>query len=133
MKMKTTVSKDNGAYIDNGGGRVVTPIHVSTSGQGIDNDGVSQECENVVKCGEPCDTMSVKKTFTAVECGTNDGDENVNNGADNVTCVLGGGRCVTHNMKLVRSVTKKKMSCVNKLGKIAWNYRDVTSMPEQSY
>ena len=127
MKVKTNVSKDNGADIDNGGGRVVTPIPVSTSRQGIDI-GVSQECEDVEKSGEPCDTNSVKTTFTAVECGTKDGDETVDNGTDDVTCVLGGGRCVTHKMKLVRSVTKKKMSCVNKLGQIAWKYRDVTSM-----
>ena len=131
MKVKNNVNKNNGADIDNGGGgRVVTPIPVSTSIQGI-NNGVSQECKVEGNSEKSCAINSVKQTFTAAECGTdlNIRKENIFDAdTDSVACVFGGGRCVTHNIKLVRSVTKKKMSVVDKLGQIAWRYRDVTCM-----
>ena len=45
-----------------------------------------------------------------------------------MSCVLGSGRCATHNTKLVRNVRKKKYSCVGPGGTIEWRFRDVTSL-----
>ena len=48
---------------------------------------------------------------------------------ENVKCVLGSGRCGTHNAKLVRRVCVKKYSCIDPgTGKLVWKTRDVTSM-----
>ena len=48
---------------------------------------------------------------------------------ENVKCVLGSGRCGTHNAKLVRRVCVKKYSCIDPgTGKLVWRTRDVTSM-----
>ena len=41
-------------------------------------------------------------------------------------CVIGSGRCGQHNVKLVRSVTKKRMSNMNKDGTISWTMTEVT-------
>ena len=41
-------------------------------------------------------------------------------------CVIGSGMCGYHNVKLTRSVTKKKMSNINKDGTISWTMREVT-------
>ena len=41
-------------------------------------------------------------------------------------CVMGSGRCGTHNTKLVRRIVTKKMSCVDKLGGIVWRSGEVT-------
>ena len=43
-------------------------------------------------------------------------------------CVLGSGRCGSHNCKLVRSVALKKMSVVNKDGSLGWTRREVTTL-----
>ena len=44
-------------------------------------------------------------------------------------CVLGSGRCGTHNTKLVRRVCEKKYSCIDPVtGKVVWKTRDVTSL-----
>ena len=49
--------------------------------------------------------------------------------ADEMKCVLGSGRCGTHNTKLVRRVCKKKYSCIDPVtGKLVWRTRDVTSL-----
>ena len=40
--------------------------------------------------------------------------------------MIGSGRCGQHNVKLVRSITKKKMSNVNKDGTVSWQMREVT-------
>ena len=45
-----------------------------------------------------------------------------------MSCVMGSGRCATHNTKLVRNVKKKKYSCVGPGGNIEWRFRDVTSL-----
>ena len=43
-------------------------------------------------------------------------------------CVLGSGRCAFHNCRLVRVLSKKKMSVVDDCGNISWDRRDVTSL-----
>ena len=45
-----------------------------------------------------------------------------------VKCVFGSGRCMTHLVKLERTVKKKKYSVVNNTGSIGWKYRDVTCL-----
>ena len=56
-----------------------------------------------------------------------EGDDIVSH-VDRDTCVFGGGKCVTHNVKLKRSVKQKKMSVINKMGQVTWGYRDVTCL-----
>ena len=43
-------------------------------------------------------------------------------------CVIGSGRCGSHNCKLVRSVAVKKMSVINKDGSLGWSRREVTTL-----
>ena len=43
-------------------------------------------------------------------------------------CVIGSGRCSSHNVKLVRGVVKKRVSCIDKDGKLSWILREVTSL-----
>ena len=43
-------------------------------------------------------------------------------------CVIGSGRCSRHNVKLVRGVVMKKVSCVDKNGRLSWLMREVTSL-----
>ena len=43
-------------------------------------------------------------------------------------CVIGSGRCGSHNCKLVRSVVVKKMSVINKDGSLGWSRREVTTL-----
>ena len=43
-------------------------------------------------------------------------------------CVIGSGRCSSHNVKLVRGVVKKKVSCIDKDGKLSWLMREVTNL-----
>ena len=43
-------------------------------------------------------------------------------------CVMGSGRCGTHNVKLVKSVKSKKISCVEPGGGVGWKYVDVTCL-----
>ena len=43
-------------------------------------------------------------------------------------CVLAGGRCRTHSVKLYRTCRKKKMSVVGGDGSVKWVYRDVTCL-----
>ena len=42
--------------------------------------------------------------------------------------MIGSGRCGEHNVKLVRLITQKKMSIIDKTGKISWKLRDVTTL-----
>ena len=42
-------------------------------------------------------------------------------------CVWGNGRCSTHNTKLVRKVTVKKVSEVDRHGQVTWPMREVCS------
>ena len=37
---------------------------------------------------------------------------------------MGSGRCVTHNCKLNRIVKEKRVSCIDKNGKISWTMRE---------
>ena len=71
-----------------------------------------------------------KTTFTTLEGGMSvsggGGDTVTSDDCD--TCVFGGGKCVTHNVKLKRSVKHKKMSVVNKRGQVTWAYIDVTCL-----
>ena len=41
-------------------------------------------------------------------------------------CVIGSGRCASHNTKLVRKIVVRKMSCVDKFGGIGWRNGEVT-------
>ena len=45
-----------------------------------------------------------------------------------ILCVMGSGRCGTHNVKLIKSVKSKKISCVEPGGGIGWKYVDVTCL-----
>ena len=47
---------------------------------------------------------------------------------DDIKCVFGGGRCISHKMKLSRTVKVKKYSCVNLSGGLEWKTRDVTCL-----
>ena len=44
------------------------------------------------------------------------------------SCVIGSGRCSKHNVKLVRGVVSKKVSCIDKNGKLSWLMREVTNL-----
>ena len=44
----------------------------------------------------------------------------------NNQCVIGSGRCGSHNVKLVREVKQKKMSVIGKNGELSWSTREVT-------
>ena len=48
--------------------------------------------------------------------------------SDDIKCVFGGGRCISHKLKLTRSVKAKKYSCVSLTGGIEWRTRDVTCL-----
>ena len=48
--------------------------------------------------------------------------------AGKILCVMGSGRCGTHNVKLTKSVKSKKISCVEPGGGIGWKYVDVTCL-----
>ena len=73
----------------------------------------------------PSTDVRMKTTFTSsVRDRVNAIESDVN-----VKCVLGSGRCATHNNKLIRGVTKKRYSCINPAtGGLMWKFRDVTSM-----
>ena len=43
-------------------------------------------------------------------------------------CVMQGGMCSTHNVKLVRSVTEKKMSVMNEDITIAWRMGEAVTL-----
>ena len=43
-------------------------------------------------------------------------------------CKLGGGRCSTHDVRLVRVQKRKLMSVIDKMGKVKWVNREVTSL-----
>ena len=43
---------------------------------------------------------------------------------DGAECRLGSGRCSTHNVKLVRNVCKKRVSCVTDNGRVTWSMRE---------
>ena len=90
----------------------------------------SEECVDDGKFGNQSGTNMKKTTFATVEGGmsVSGGGEEIVNSNDRDTCVFGGGKCVTHSVKLKRSVKKKKMSVVNKLGQVTWAYRDVTCL-----
>ena len=45
--------------------------------------------------------------------------------ADRDECVVGSGRCSTHNTRLIRSVIRKKVSEVDSQSQIAWPIREV--------
>ena len=73
------------------------------------------------------DVKGMKKTFTVCN---DEGGGDVKNRVDIAVdkCVMGGGKCVTHNVKLKRTVKQKKYSCVNLKGQIEWKSRDVTCL-----
>ena len=48
--------------------------------------------------------------------------------ASKTVCVMGSGQCGAHNVKLIKSVKSKKMSCVEPGGNIGWKYADVTCL-----
>ena len=80
--------------------------------------------------GPVSDVNSRKKTFSVVcEGGGGSVSERVKNLETVIDkCVMGSGRCGTHNVKLSRTVKQKKYSCVNSQGQIEWKYRDVTCL-----
>ena len=66
---------------------------------------------------KPMNTVKVKeniKMFQKLSMGEN--------------CVIGSGRCSRHNVKLVRGVVMKKVSCIDKNGKLSWLMREVTNL-----
>ena len=76
----------------------------------------------------------MKKTFTKGDNlrtsgggSVSDRVKKIQNEAD-FKCVMGSGRCSTHNVKLVRNVKQKKFSVVGHKGEIEWRLRDVTSL-----
>ena len=73
------------------------------------------------------DMKCMKKTFDVCnDEGGGDVKDRVDTADDK--CVMGGGKCVTHNVKLKRTVKQKKYSCVNLKGQIEWKFRDVTCL-----
>ena len=65
----------------------------------------------------------LKKTFQL-----GGGVKNDMSKSDDTKCVFGGGRCISHKLKLTRSVKAKKYSCVSLSGGIEWRTRDVTCL-----
>ena len=41
-------------------------------------------------------------------------------------CVMGSGRCASHNTKLERKIKEKRVSIIDKSGKVGWTTREVT-------
>ena len=48
------------------------------------------------------------------------------NGGGGNECVMSGGRCVKHKVKLTREVTARRVSSINQLGEVAWQRREGT-------
>ena len=71
--------------------------------------------------------IRMKKTFGSGS--VRDRVNTINVVGDEMKCVLGSGRCGTHNTKLVRRVCEKKYSFIDPvIGKLVWRTRDVTSL-----
>ena len=76
---------------------------------------------------------SVKKTFTAVIQPQNTVSDRIEKFQKIVSdssggCILGSGRCATHNVKLVRRMDVKKICVNDDSGGVRWIHRDVMSM-----
>ena len=68
-----------------------------------------------------------KKTFSSITASSvKDNIEKFQKFSRGGECIIGSGRCGQHNVKLVRGVTKKKMSNRNKDGTVSWQMREVT-------
>ena len=93
---------------------------------------VTPSSSGTTKQPGPLDKFVMKKTFTK-------GDNLRTSGAGSVSdrikkiqdeadlkCVMGSGRCSTHNVKL--NVKQKKFSVVEPKGDIEWRLRDVTNL-----
>ena len=75
--------------------------------------------------------VRIKKTFSSSI--VKDRVNAIEGETEILKCVLGSGRCGTHNAKLVRRVCEKKYSCIDLVtGKVVWRTRDVTSMESPS-
>ena len=48
------------------------------------------------------------------------------NGGGGNECVMSGGRCVNHKVKLTREVTARRVSSINQLGEVTWLRREGT-------
>ena len=74
---------------------------------------------------------NMKKTFGSLELqdirGKIEKFQKFSSNSDN-DCLLGSGRCAFHNCRLIRVLSKKKMSVVDDRGNISWDRRDVTSL-----
>ena len=78
---------------------------------------------------QPAVNNDVKKTFTTIMRGGSSVKDTIKkHEALLENCVFGNGRCMTHYVKLERTVKQKKYSVINSIGKIDWKYRDVTCL-----
>ena len=50
-------------------------------------------------------------------------------------CLMGSGRCATHNCKLIRVMKEKRVSCVDKCGRVSWTMREGATLvcPKSGY
>ena len=127
IKVKSKDKEDD--ISDGGGGRVLVSVSEPESRHDITQN-KTEECVIDGNPGNQSETKMKKTTFSTVEGGmsvSGGGDDIVSN-VDRDICVFGGGKCVTHNVKLKRSVKQKKMSVINKMGQVTWGYRDVTCL-----
>lgn len=85
-----------------------------------DNLTLSEEDKNPT--ASPGEENIVKTTFP-IGGGVKKNNKSMN---DDIKCVFGGGRCISHKLKLTRTVKSKKYSCVSLNGGIEWKTRDVT-------
>ena len=46
------------------------------------------------------------------------------NGGGSNECVMSGGRCVKHKVRLTREVTARRVSNINQLGEVTWQRRE---------
>ena len=122
-------NKEEDDISDGGGGQVLISVSEQEQRQNITQNkkeecGVDDKLEN-------CDELESRKTtFTTVEGGVSvpEGGGDIVGHDDRDVCVFSGGKCITHSVKLQRSVRQKKMSVVNKMGQVSWKYRDVTCL-----
>ena len=84
---------------------------------------VVRQADNVVRNNE-CAGGVRKKTFSSLDMRKKKSvKENIKmfeGLLEDNECVIGGGWCGTHHVRLVRSVTEKKMSCTGENGVIKW-------------
>ena len=122
VNRQTTSKEDNGQMVKLSG-RKNTIIDTVK-----DNTPTLSE-EDRINMKKKIGSISVKKTFDKLsQLGVKKKIEMFSDMSQEVKCVLGSGYCSGHNVKLVRSIVKKKISETDCNGKVTWPMREVITL-----